>query len=816
VPLPNDLVNAIRMLRRSPAYALTCIAVLALGIGANAAIFSVIYAVILKPLPYPDPSRLVMVWERFPNMPDPPGSRLQVTHYSFLAWQRQNTVFSEMAAFCDFNLNETGIERPDHVDTGFASANLFAMLGVHARQGRLFSSSEERAGNDHVAALSDAFFESHYHRDPRALGRSITLDGASYTIIGVLPPRFHLPAVSQGMAQLKPEVWVPLSRLWNGADDETKHQLFVAARLAPGATAAQARTEITSIEQRLAELNPRYNRGFTASVFPFDLEDTSPTLHRALYVLLTAVGMLLLIACANLANLTLARATLRAREISIRLALGATRGRIVRQLIAESLVVSVAGAAAGLLLAEWCVQGMLALNPPDIQRPELIDINWSVFAFAAALSLLTTLLFGLAPSIAASGADLNSTLKSAGGWGGSAARLRSRQFLITIEVALALILVAGAGLMLRSFYELVQEGVGFDTGHLLTLELTLPAQRYTSDEGKSRFFHGLLDRVRALPGVTMASVVDNLPLHQIRLTSFRIAGRPEPPLESLPLADVAHVDSQFFSVLGLRLLSGRSFTDADLAQAESDQDSVAIVNQDFVRKYFPNENPVGKRLLNGPSKGKQYAAQIVGVVSDFTPIGAENGKRPEIFSPNLKLDDATLIVRTRGSPESFGKALQAAVWSLDRDLPADKPLTMDYYRNDILAQRKFNTLLIGIFAALALLLAMMGIYGVLSNLVASRVREIGIRMAIGASPGEIGRLILREGMLPVGIGLAIGLAGTFALGQFLEALLFHVPPHDPLTLAAAAIAILVISPVALYVPLRRATAVDCTVALREE
>jgi hypothetical protein len=314
----------------------------------------------------------------------------------------------------------------------------------------------------------------------------------------------------------------------------------------------------------------------------------------------------------------------------------------------------------------------------------------------------------------------------------------------------------------------------------------------------------------------MATIVDNLPLHQISLTSFRIAGHPEPPIESLPLADVAHIDPQFFSVLGLRLLSGRFFTDADLAQVETGRDGVAIVNRDFVRKFFPNENPVGKRLLNGSSRTKQSASEIVGVVFDFTPVGPENGKRPEIFSPNLKLDDGTLMVRTRGAPESYGKALQAAVWSLDRDLPTDKALTMDYYRNDMLAQRKFNTLLIGIFAALALALAMMGIYGVLSNLVASRVREIGIRMAIGASPGEIGRLILGQGMLPVALGLAIGLAGTFALGQFLEALLFRVPPHDPLTLAVAVLVILGMSPVALYVPLRRATAVDCTVALREE
>src|SRR5579863_5248365 len=375
--LVTEILGALRTLRRSPGYALTCIAVLALGIGANAAIFSVIDSVVLKPVPYPDPSRLVLVWERYPNMPDPPGSRIQSTHYTYLGWQRQNTVFSDMAAFCDFSLNETGIERPDHVDTGFASANLFGMLGVRARLGRLFASNEERSGNDRVAVVSDGFFESRYHRDPRALGRSLTLDGAAYTIVGVLPPRFHLPAMWQGMDQKKPEVWVPLSRLWNNADAEIKHQLFVAARLRPEATLAQARAETSAIEHRLANENPKYFKGWTASVFPFEVEDTSPTLHRALYVLLAAVGMLLLIACANLANLTLARATLRAREISIRLALGATRGRVIRQLIAESLIVSIAGAVAGLALAHWCIRGMLALNPPDIQRPELIDIDWT-------------------------------------------------------------------------------------------------------------------------------------------------------------------------------------------------------------------------------------------------------------------------------------------------------------------------------------------------------------------------------------------------------------------------------------------------------
>jgi putative ABC transport system permease protein len=810
VPLPTDLLSAFRALRRSPGYALTCVAVLALGIGANAAIFSVVDAVIIKPLPYPDPSRLVLVWERYPNMPDPPGGRIQATHYSYRAWRSQNTVFSEMAAFLDMSLNETGIEHPDHIDTGFASAKLFPLLGVRVRLGHLFTAAEEIKDKDRVVLLTDSFFEARFHRDPEALGRSLTIDGAAYTIIGVLPPRFHLPAMWQGADQLKPEVWVPLSRLPESAEDEKLHRLFVAARLKPGVSLAQARTEMGAIEQRL-EINPA--KRWTTSVFPFDVEDTSPTLHRALYVLLAAVAMLLLIACTNLANLTLARATLRSREISIRQALGATRARMIRQLVTESLVVSVTGALAGFVLAHWCIQGMLALNPREIQRPESIGVNWTVFAFAAGLSLLTTLLFGLAPSISASAADLNWTLKSAGGWGGSSAGLRSRQFLIAAEIALALILLAGAGLMLRSFDELVSAGVGFDTAHLVTVDIALPAQRYPSDDSKSRFFRALLDRVRALPGVTAASAVDDLPLHRTKVTGFSIAGHPQPPSEAVPLADVAHVDPQFFSVLGLRLVSGRFFTDTDLSQSERDQDSVVIVNQAFVRKFLANEDPLRKRLLDG---SKKHAFEITGVVSDYAPFGAEGGNRPAIFLPYLKLDAATVLVRTRGAPESYGKALQGAIWSLDRDLPADQMLTMDYYLNDILAQRKFNTLLIGIFAALALLLAMMGIYGVLSNLVASRVREIGIRMAIGATPAEIRRLILRQSMIPVALGLAIGLAGTFALSQFLEALLFRVQPRDPLTLAAAAIVILVISPFAIYVPLRRATAVDCTVALRED
>jgi putative ABC transport system permease protein len=809
----GDFRSTLRSLLRSPAYALTCVAVLALGIGANAAIFSVVYSVILTPLPYPEASRLVFVWQRLPILPDPPFGRIQANHKNYLAWKQQNTVFSDMAAFREENLLDAALEHPQHVSTGFASANLFSMLGVQTRIGRTFQPDEERRNNNHVAVLADGYFDHRFHRAPGVLGKTITLSGDVYTVIGVLPPKFHLPATNEGLDQLKPDVWVPLSRLWRTPEEETSRQVFVAARLKTGVSLAQARTEMAVIAQRLDQAEPEHDRGWTTAVFPFATEDAAPTLHRALYVLLATVAFLLLIACANLANLTLARTTKRSREIAVRLALGATRGRIIAQLVSESFVVSIAGALAGLALAHGCIKLMLALDPPDIQRPEFIQVNLAVFGFCAGMSVLTTLLFGLAPSILASRADLNTALKTGGGWGGSAARLRSRQFLIAAEVALALMLVAGAGLMIRSFRELVATGVGFPTQHLITADVELPARDYPDGTSQSRFFRALMDRARAIPGVTDASVVDRLPLHSVAASTFYIAGRPDPPPQSPLIADNAHVSPNYFAVIGLPLLAGRFFTEADLAGGEREQDSVAIINQSMARQLFSGQNPLGQRLLD---MEKKRASQIVGVVADYRPMGIENPIRPQIFWPYLKMASASVIVRTSGTPEPLAKAIQLAIWSLDRNIPETKLLTMDFYAGQWEAQRKFNTLLLGIFAGLAVLLAMIGIYGVLSNLVASRVREIGIRMAIGATPSEIGKLMLRQSMVPISIGLGAGLAGTFVLSRFLEALLFHVHARDPLTLALAVSVILLISPLALVVPLRRATRVDCTVALREE
>lgn len=809
----RDLRYAVRGLTKTPAYALTCIIVLALGIGASAAIFSIVSAVILHRLPYPEKDRLVFVWERFPNMPDPPGGRINAAYRNYVAWRKQNTVFDAMAAFRAMPLNELVNGVPQKVSVGFASAALFPILGAQARTGRVFTAANEQKGSDLVAVLTDAYFNRRFHRDPNAQGRRISIGNASYTVIGVLPPGFFVPSTWEGSDQIKPDIWVPLSRLFTTADDETNRQLLVAARLKPGISLARARTEMEVIAQRLGKADPKLDEGWRTNVFPFEVEDASPALHRALWVLFAAVLFLLLIACANLANLTLVRAARRSRENAVRLALGASRMAVAVHLLLESLIAAVAGGALGLLFAHWCVRLILALEPPDIQRPELIGINAPVLLFAVAASIVTAILFGLAPSLAASRTDIQTALKSGGGWGASAARGRGRKLLIAIEVALALVLVAGAGLMIRSFERLVATGIGFETARLMTADIDLPERRYADPASRSRFFRALMDRVRSLPGITAVTVTDALPLHRVQSANFFIAGRPDPPITALPIADFANVSPDYFDVLGLRLEAGRFFTSADLARNETGHDGVTIVNESFARKFFNGENPLGKRLL---SSGRKRAFEIVGVVSDYRPMGVENGTRPERFSPYLKVSSATLVARTPAQTPAIASAIRRAVYDLDRELTIDKIEPMQYYVDEWQSQRKFNTMLLSVFAGLALMLAMIGVYGVMSNLVAGRVREIGIRMAIGARPFEIGKLILRQSMEPVLAGIAIGIASALITGRFLETLLFEVRPSDPVTLALVVFSILVVSPLAVYFPLRRATAVDCTVALREE
>jgi putative ABC transport system permease protein len=815
----DDLRQALRGMAKTRSYALTCILILALGIGANAAIFSIISAVVLRALPYPEPSRLVFIRERVPHASDPLFARIEAARRNYIEWKRRNTVFAGMAAFHQMFLNETVNGETQPVAVGFGAADLFPMLGARARMGRLFGPAEERPGGDLVAVISDEYFESRFHRASTALGAPITLGDAVYTVIGVLPPRFHLPSTDEGEDQLKPDVWVPLSRLFKTPDDDTARQLLVAARLKPGVSLAQARAEMTGIAENLAKSDAKLDEGWSVGVSSFEAEDTSPTLHRALYVLQAAVLFLLLIACANVANLTLVRAATRSREMAIRLALGASRARIAAYLLTESLLISGAGAALGLVLAHWSIRLILALKPPDIQNPELIEIDGTVLVFACAIAIFTAVLFGLIPAITVSRSDIQGALRAGGGWGASAGRKWASQLLIAAEVALALVLLTGATLMIRSFQNLVATGIGFQTAHLLVADVALPEKRYPDGASQSRFFRTLLDGVRNLPGVSGATVTDNLPLHRVSVSNFYVAGRPDPPLNALPIADFANASPNYLALLRLPMLIGRPFTDADLETTEraienpKGGDGFCIVNQAFAREFFKSEDPIGKRLLNSD---KEYGCQVVGVVADYRSMGAENGVRPQIFRPSLRSRSASLVVRATASTEAVASGIRNAVYGLDRDLTIDKVRPLDYWVDEWQSQRKFNTLLLSVFAGLALLLALAGIYSVLSNVVASRVREIGIRVAIGARPPQIVKLVLRQGMTPVAAGLGIGLAASLALARFLEMLLFQVRARDPLTLALSAVVILAVSPAAIYLPLRRALAVDCMVALREE
>jgi putative ABC transport system permease protein len=807
----SELRVALRALLKSPGYTAACVAVLALGIGANTAIFSIVYAVILKPLPYPDTSRLVFIWEKFPALPEPIGPRMQAQRVAYLEWRRQTAVFSDMAAFQEAPQNEVGGERPRTISTGFASATLLPLLGATPQLGRLFRPDEEQAGSDRVAILADVYFDRRFHRDPSAIGKSIAIGRADYTIIGVLPRRFHLPAIYEGEDQKKPEVWLPLSRLWNRPGDDLGFQLYVIGLLKREVPLNQARAAMTTLQASLNKSDPERYISSDASVFPVTVEDQSPDLNLALYVLLGAVGLLLLIGCGNLANLTLARATRRAREIAVRRALGASRSRIIGHLLTESLLVSLAGAAASVLLAYALIRTLPWFHMP-VRRPDEIELNGAVFVFGAAVSILTTLLFGLAPAVTASGASVSDALKTRGS-GATAALARTRRMLTAAEVALALILLSGAGLLIRSFATLVRTGAGFSTEQLAVIDVDPPEVRYPDAASRTRFYDILLQRARAIPGVGTVCIASTLPLHRINFQTFAIAGRPKPDLKNSPSADTAHVTLDYFRLIGLPVLTGRDFAAADVARnAAGKGDGVVIVNQSFVTKFFGGQNPLGQRLLL--DNDRPFA--IVGVVADFRVMGALSDAHPQYFVAGIDGLEGSLLLRTSVAPESLFDQIRAAVWSVDRELPAAEVSTMKRFIDEMIADSRSIVLLISVFAGLALLLAMLGVYSVLANLVATRTREIGIRMALGATPSQIGRLVAGQSTKPLAIGLALGVAGGLALGRVIESLLVGVTAHDPLTFVLAVVAVALVTPLALWLPVRRATRVECTVALRDE
>jgi putative ABC transport system permease protein len=800
---------ALRSLRNSRGYTLACILVLALGVGANTAIFSLVYDAILKPLPYADADRLALIYADFPSLPAPMSDHIPSSRLMYRELQHTAS-FDGIAAFHELRFRESGVDQPHVLTTELVSANLLPLLWVKPLLGRLFRDEDDAPGSDRVVILSDAYFQRRFARDPAAIGKTLALGGVVYTVIGVLPRESRLPATLNGSKQGTPDVYIPLSRGWTRPDSDRLQILSVAARLRPGVSIERARDELRPMARRLHDSDAGRFPMSGIHVFSFRSESQSGDLNRALYVLVGAVGLVLLTGCANLANLTLARTSRRTRDIAVRRALGASRADIVRQLLTESMLLSAAGAACGLLAAYWMVKGLLRLAPSDAIRPGIGELSMPVFLFAAAVGGLTVLLFGVTPALWASGTDMNASLRS-GDRAGSAAARRSRWILTAAEVAMALVLLTGAGLLLRSFAKVVRTELGFRTESLIAVDLELRPEDYPDRLARARVLDRVMDTARAVPGVTAAAMADALPLHRVSMTSFEIAGRPPLPPGEFITADYANVTPGYLDLLGASIVVGRGLTPDDVVRTRAAGPGVALVNRAFVDKFLPSGDPLHERLIVN-----SQPLDIVGVVANFRALGAEEDVRPQFFRPGVDGEVSILLMKSRVATDSLAAGVRNALGSIDERLATAEIRTMNEYLNSWLEVRWFGVVLISVFAGLALLLAMIGVHSVLANLVASRTREIGIRMALGATPAGIGTLIARQSLSPVLFGLVAGLAGGAALGRVIRSMLFQVAPDDPVTFAVSAAAIAAATPIAIWYPVRRATHVECTVALREE
>jgi putative ABC transport system permease protein len=814
--LINDLTYAFRMLLKHPGVTAIAVVTLALGIGANTAIFSVVNAVLLNPLPYKQPDRLVSLWE------DVPGhGRWRVAPANFFDWKKQNTVFEDVAAFGQNSLTLTGEGDPEQLIGTRVSAGYFTVVGVEPVVGRSFAKEEYELGKGQVVILGHALWQRRFGGDKSIVNRTVTLDGSSYTVVGVMPPGIYpvSPATSGHLIfdEQQQNFWTPMSFTANWAAVRSAHVLGVIARLKPGVTLNQAVTEMNTIGARLAQEHVD-NRGEGIIVSQF-MNEVVGNVRPALLTMLGAVALVLLIACANVAGLLLAQHAGRSKEIAIRAALGAGRARLVRQFFIEGLLLSLLGTVVGLAIAAAGTKVLLQFVPAGVPRLAQVGLNWQVLGFTMLISLGTCLIFGLAPAWQASKPDLHNALEQSGRTSGpGAARLRFRQALVVFQVSIAVMLVIGAGLLIRSFWRLQQVDPGFRAEGVLTAELTLPESKYTREQ-INVFHEQLLQQISAVPGVKSATLAYDPPLRSNWLDSFEIEGRVVPPDDHSMSANFIPVGPDYFDTVGVRLLAGRAFTPQD----DQNHPGVAIVNESFVKHYFPNENALGQRLKPGPPgriwKGQKLVSfEVVGIVYDVKLAGLEAPSEPAYYLPasQAPLEDMVILVRTSTDPLSIVGAVRHAVWSIDPNQPIANVSTLEKVVDDSIAQRRLNMLLMGLFGGLAMLLSAVGIYGLLSHVVTQRTQEMGIRMALGARVGDVLKLVLRQGMTLALAGEAIGLAGAFVLTRLIRGLLFGVTPNDAVTFVIVAAVLGVVALLACYIPARRATKVDPLVALRYE
>jgi predicted permease len=811
--LLRDIRFGLRTLRKSPGFAAVAIFTLALGIGANTAIFSVIDAVLLRPLPFPQSDRLATIWGTHSKLHE---TQRPLSYPDVVDLQKLNTVFENVAAYDEGSATLTGVREALHLNGARVSANMFSLLGVSPILGRGFLPGEDRAGN-YVVVLSYGLWQSQFQGDPSAIGHSVEIEGRGYTIVGVMPRGFTFPLDSD-----PPKLWITFSGLAtpvNGQkpDSERRGSHFLAciARLKPGVTMAQANQDTEMVGRWLTKEHSDTNKYLGMRAVPA-LHALVGDVQRPLYILLGAVGLVLLIGCANVANLLLARTTGRRREVAIRTALGATRGRIARQLLVESGLLSLAGGACGLLVAIWGTALFARIGADQIPRlaGAHLDARALLFTFLAAVG--TALLFGIAPALHLSRAEQTEMLKESGrGTGHSARQNRLRSLLVVTEIALATILVTGAGLLVRSLLNIENVNPGFNPHGVLTYTVDLPGSRYPKPEQAARFFRDLFERVRAIPGIESASGTVPLPLSgDVIRTSYEIEGRPLGNHDS-PHVHLRAVGLNYFRTMEIPLLQGRVFNASDT----TGKADVVIVNNQLVEEMLPGENPLGKRIKPGiSSNGKAPWREIVGVVGDVKHEGLDRGDTPECYVPEDQIGFSSMsgVVRSNLAPGSLVPAIRAAAQAIDKDVPIYAVKTMDEYVAESVTLPRLDSTLLAIFAGLALVLALIGVYGVMSYGVAQRTNEIGIRMALGAQRGDLLQLVLRQGLGIAVLGVAIGTTGAFGVSQLLAKLLFGVPPGDPLTFAGVAAALVACAMAACYVPARRAMRVDPMTALRHE
>jgi predicted permease len=786
---------------------------LALGMGANTAMFSVVNAVLLNSRALRglrNPGRLVMVWEKNPSMMAFIAERMPVALQNYREWKRQSRSFAGMAAFTSSNSNLGGrnrfaSERPERVESIVAEPGFFQMLGVQPAIGRTFTEDDAKTAKDRVVMLSAALYRKRFGGDSNLTGKTLRVDGVDRAVIGVLPDKFELPGLWQGSDQRRPEVWMPADisgaaspqELWNRA-------WFVYARLRPGVSLMQARGEMNVIGARDAKAYPDQNDGCGVNVFPLAQEDVGNDVRSSLLILQVAVGFVLLIACANAANLLLARAVGREREIAIRLALGAWRSSIVRLMLTESVLLSLMGAAVGMLLASWSLGAISALAPKDTHGFHELRLDMPVFGFTFLVSVLTGVLFGLVPAFHAARQNLNESLSKGGRSIGSGPQWL-RNGMVVGEVALALMLLAGAGLLIRSLGVLMNVDPGFRTDHLLTVQ-TGPLNGAAS----RTFANELLERVEHIPGVTSASISSAMPMESVSEANYSIEGRPKP--RETPIAGSSTVTETFFRTLQIPMLRGRAFT---RAEAEASQPAVTIVNDSFARRNWPNESPLGKVVVV-PNGNNSLHLTVIGVTGNLHEMGPDIEPRPEIYLPSRTFSEINLALRTAGDPLAMSSAVERAVWSVDPTMPVQEIRSMQQVLHDWPADRRFYMMVLASFAGLALVLAALGIYGVLAYLVTLRTRELGIRVALGASSREVLRLVVGHGLRMTGLGVAIGLAGALLLTRLMQSLVFGVSTSDPVTFAAVVATLAGTALLASYLPAHRAAKVDPMQALRTE